>query len=450
MKKTRILLVHNPLVSLFMSAWFKQVCVRDKGEWQTVGVYVSRDFDESYSADIENKKSIYKKACLAPLETIVDKWVDCMPNRYAVFCSIRRPIELIKERHIRTRELKNINNTLIRNGIHLINVNEIWYSNSSFTPHFLYLCPNAAKYRIEHALPEFYNEEIHQLISETNPELPIRSGFLDNSFAKLFIEIKKRLLIKIHKKLLFFMYDNKNMDMHLSILGDEINSTKPVNTRVKNICTQEVISITKAMMKTDPTYLLNKKLEGNTAIVLLMHLRPKPWGLKERKELLDYFESFENYLCEDMDEIFRKNKIKNIIIKSRFFHEEHSEEGFSRFNKLAIKYNLFFLSSISQSNYPAEFYLPVIKPTMLVGCLSAALYYTKKLFPDIQTYTYDDWFCNYIIRHLNVMHPEIIPIREILFNVHRRAFRNVLPQGIDDNYTLDINKAKHTKKLGIF
>ena len=132
------------------------------------------------------------------------------------------------------------------------------------------------------------------------------------------------------------MYDNKNMDMHLSILGDEINSTKPVNTRVKNICTQEVISITKAMMKTDPTYLLNKKLEGNTAIVLLMHLRPKPWGLKERKELLDYFESFENYLCEDMDEIFRKNKIKNIIIKSRFFHEEHSEEGFSRFKKLAI------------------------------------------------------------------------------------------------------------------
>ena len=48
------------------------------------------------------------------------------------------------------------------------------------------------------------------------------------------------------------------------------------------------------------------------------------------------------------------------------------------------------------------------------------------------------------------MHPEIIPIREILFNVYRGAFKNVLPMRIGDNNPLDINKVKHTKKLGIF
>ena len=38
--------------------------------------------------DVEASEKIllHKKACIAPLKDVVDQWVDCMPNRYDVFC----------------------------------------------------------------------------------------------------------------------------------------------------------------------------------------------------------------------------------------------------------------------------------------------------------------------------------------------------------------------------
>ena len=447
MKKIRILLVNNPLTSLFMAAWFKQSCRQNKDEWRTVGVYCSQDFDESYSADIENKKSIYKEACLAPLKVMVDKWVDCMPSRYPPYgISIRKPFKMMNERISRKKELKFIRDTMRKNNISLQHVKEIWYGNSSFNPHFFYLYPTAGGFQFEHGFSEVKNELNYQVQSEIAEEF----GHLNGQYFKLLKTTKKWLIRQIYKRCIYFTYEIIQRGVYLSILGDEIRTAKSENFKVNGIETQEVKSIIQSVIKSDPSYTFLKELKGNTALILLMHLRPKPWGKKEVVELLDYFDRFETYLSEDLKETFQKYQIKNIIFKSRFFHEEYSEEGFTRFSKLSKLYNLIFLSSYSETNYPVEFYITVIKPTMLIGLLSSGLFYSKKILPNINTYTYDSWYNNYTLKYLRGVHPELGPLRELFFNNYAKEFRKVLPRNIDTDFLSEKDEFKYVNKLSTF
>ena len=301
-------------------------------------------------------------------------------------------------------------------------------------------------FQFEHGFSEVRNELNYQVQSE------LAEGFvrLNGQHSKLLDKTKKWLIRQIYKRWLYFTHDIIRRGVYSSILGDEIRSAKPKNYKVKTIQTQEVISIIQSVMKSDPSYIFLKELKGNTAVILLMHLRPKPWGREEAIELLDYFDRFESYLYEDMKETFRKYQITNIIFKSRFFHEEYSEEGFTRFSKLSKLYNLIFLSSYSETNYPVEFYIPIIKPTMLIGLLSSGLFYSKKILPTINTYTYDSWYNNYTRKYMQGVHPELGPLRELFFNIYEEAFRKVLPRSIDADFISDIDEFKYVNKLSTF
>ena len=55
--KTRLLLVNNPITSLFMAAWFRQNRFQDDTRWRNVALYDTADYDEAFSEDIEYKKN---------------------------------------------------------------------------------------------------------------------------------------------------------------------------------------------------------------------------------------------------------------------------------------------------------------------------------------------------------------------------------------------------------
>ena len=411
-----------------MASWFNQTCLQDENEWQTVGVFCSQNFIESYSANIKHKKSIYRKACLAPLDGLVVNWVDCMPSKPPFYGgSKRKPYALMKERITRKKELKFIRDTMCKNNISLKHIKEIWYGNGIFNQHFFYLCSGTVGFQFEHGFPEIISELNYQVKGILTEEVK----HFDYQYLKLLKQAKKWLVKQIVKRWIYFTPDIIQRNVCLSILTDEIIRAKPENTRVNNIQIQEVISITQSVIKYDPSYPYFKELKGNTAIILLMHLRPKPWGKKEEDELLTYFESFESFLISHMKKTFQKFKIKNLIFKSRFFHEEYSEEGFNRFSKLSKQYNLIFQSSYSETNYPIEFYIPLIKPTLLIGLLSSGLFYSKKILPDITTYTYDSWYNDFTKNHLQGIHPELAPLRELFFNSYGDSFKDILPKDVD-------------------
>ena len=442
----RLLIVNNPLTSLFMAAWFKQNRQPDRDGLRTIGVYCSIDFDDSYSSDIENKKSIYMKACRAPLEVVVDEWVVCMPNRYISFGdSIRKPFEMMKERTRRKNDLQFIRKTLAEKNISLKNVRELWHGNSSFDAHLFYLCPDAAGFQFEHGLSEVRNELSYQAHSEQ----VVGSGHLNRQHLESIKQARKWLIRRIYKRWLYFTQAIVKRSVYVSLLGDEIKAAKPGTSEVMTMQVQEVIATIQSVMKSDPSFSFLSQLEGNTAVIMLMHLRPKPWGKKEADELLDYFDQFESYLYDDMKETFQKYQIKNIIFKSRFFHEEYSEEGFSRFNRLSRTYNLIFLSTYSKANYPVEFYVPILKPTMVIGLLSSGLFNSKKLLPSINTFTYDAWYNDFTLEHLQGVHPELGPLRELFFNTHGQAFKKVLPQTIDPDFISGNNTPINVKELPI-
>ena len=444
--KYRLLLVNNPLTSLFMAAWFRENCQHDKEGWRSIAVYCSIDFDDSYSSDIENKKSIYMKACCAPLEAVVDEWVVCMPTRYISFGgSLRKPYEMMKERTRRRNELAFIRDTLSENHISLKDVREIWCGNGSFDPHFFYLCADAAGFQFEHGLSEVRNE----LSSQARSRHAEGSGHLNGHYFESIKQPRKWLIRRIYKRWLYFTQDIVKRSAYVSLLGDEIKSAKPETSDVMTIQVQEVISTIQSVMKSDPSFSLLTQLEGNTAVIMLMHLRSKPWGKKEADELLGYFDQFESYVCDDLRETFQKYRIQNIVFKSRFFHEEYSEEGFSRFNRLSRMYNLIFLSTHSKANYPVEFYVPILKPTLLIGLLSSGLFNSKKLFPGMNTFTYDAWYNHFTLEHLQGVHPELGPLRELFFNTHGQAFKKVLPQTIGNDFISGNNTPIHVKERPI-
>lgn len=429
-----------------MAAWFRQNCRQDKGAGRTIGVYCSRDFDDSYSSDIENKKSIYMKACRAPLEAVVDEWVVCMPTRYISFGgSLRRPYEMMKERTRRRNELAFIRETLSEKNISLEDVREIWCGNSSFDPHFFYLCPDAAGFQFEHGLSEVRNE----LSSQARSEHAEGSGPVNGHYLESIKQARKRLIRRIYKRWLYFTQDNVKRSAYVSLLGDEIRSAKPGTSEVMTIRVREVVSTIQSVMRSDPSLSFLSQLEGNTAVIMLMHLRPKPWGKKEADELLGYFDQFESYVCDDLRETFQKYRIKNIVFKSRFFHEEYSEEGFSRFNRLSRMYNLIFLSTYSKANYPVEFYVPILKPTLLIGLLSSGLFNSKKLLPGLNTFTYDAWYNHFTLEHLQGVHPELGPLRELFFNTHGQAFKKVLPRTIGTDFISGNKTPIHVNELPI-
>ena len=95
MEKIRLLLVNNPITSIFMAAWLRQRGYEKDSDWRNILIYCTADYDETFSENIEDKKEIYEQACRAALKDFVKEWVICMPKRvWSYQFDITKPREI--------------------------------------------------------------------------------------------------------------------------------------------------------------------------------------------------------------------------------------------------------------------------------------------------------------------------------------------------------------------
>jgi hypothetical protein len=418
-QKTRLLLVNNPITSLFMAAWGQQNQVNTT--WRTIGVYCTFDLDISYSEHIESKKIVYQTACCEVLNEIVDEWIVCLPEHYnANRFKFFSPIQTLKERKQTKNELNKLRETFASTKLKLENVQEIWYGSSTFDAHFFYLCPQAIGISFEHGLSDVRNSLLYG--KEINYEGRLRR--LPPAWIKKLRKVKSIIQKYIYNLFLYFSPSDVNCDLIVSILGDEIRCGNRSNPPVTTINPNLVFTIADSTIKKDPCYQSFTELKGNNAIILLDQI--KPWA-KGKADHLAFFKSFFQYIGETWEPVFKKNNVDNIIVKSRFFHEEHSAEGFDLFSKLIGNYNFYFLSEFSEKNYTLEYYIPLLQPILILGNLSSGLFYTKKLMPKLMTFTYDTWFIDYCYTHFHQTFPDFKWLGELYYKTHAEAFKEVLP-----------------------
>lgn len=385
-KKIRILLVNNTLTSLFMADYLKQVSSETISDYRTIVIYSDIDFtDSSWESTWGNKcnrlidkKRFEEEGCKIVLQGLVDEWIKCMPDRYANYqFNWRKFAEIKIERDKRRNELIFIKKTLEKSNINPRSVFEIWYSNNSFAKHFFYLCENAVGFSFEHGLGDIIN----LLNKSGNTGLfTKKQSWYKNYF--------KKILIKLQYTLIYFPDNIVKRNNHVSLLAEELKRTNSslviskINPRsLSNFSIKNYIS-------EDCDYIQKQ----NSVFIMMPDVLIMT---NDRDKNLNFYKEFEKYLLRNFSALFNKHKIKVIVFKPKTYLDNFSEEGFNSFKELESKYMIKYLPIISKHNFPAELYIPVFKPKILLGAYGSTLFYSKKMFPDLHTYSFDIWFNNY-------------------------------------------------------
>ena len=330
---------------------------------------------------------------------------------------------------MRQRESHHIKATLDSAGIPLNGVKEIWYGNAAIRHHLFDLCPEALGVCFEHGLGEVYQAVMHG--KDNNVRRDGHLGHLPIFIKRPLRKAYAFVLENLQKQLIFFSENIVKTDVTVSILGDEIKKSNP-GFSAQTISTSIISDLAHSVIKNDPSYSTLRQLEGNSAVVLLENIN---WFGKTQADYTAYFDSFEKFLSEECDEMLRDNDIKNIIFKSKFFLEGFTADGFRQFQRLSQKFQLIFLSFYSERNYPIEYYLPIIRPKLILGCYSSGLYYAKKITPSITTFSFDKWYLDYCLNHFqeasgSLYLDSLYWTREFFHETYHDAFKEVLP-GLD-------------------
>jgi hypothetical protein len=411
MKKVRILVVKNPITALFMAAWFRQNNCEDAVDWRTVPVHTAPALLNGIE-NFKTKKLIYVQSCHDVIRTISDEWLVCRADKYesGFDLSAASLKAVFKERERRQENLARIRKTLTDANIPLNAVKEIWIGNNGYGNNFSFLCPQAKVLQFEHGLSDVRNAIKHQ----QEPKL----RWWPYPHRKMRRNISKWL----YDRLLIFDLMVGKCDQRVSLLGDEIrlaNASCPVET----INSTFVHQIVKSVMKTDPSHYISETAQGSTALILLDNV--KPWA-KTEADQMSFFDSFEQHIVNQYSDVFLKHGIRNLVFKSRFFHEEFSKEGFSNFSRLKRNYRLLFLTDYSVRNFPVEFYLEILRPTLILGSYSSGLFYSKKLFP-ATTCSYHQWFVNYCMNSYNKTHADFAWLENLFHEQYAVAFNQIHP-----------------------
>jgi hypothetical protein len=411
-KKIRIILANNPTASLFMASWFIQNNYDKDCSWKNVAIYSAIDLNESYTENLEIKKKAFEQINFNVLKNIVDAWYICAPNEYDTYCfSLARPLFAIRERKKRIKDLERINEVFKQANINPEDVKEVWLCSNCFAFHFNFLCKKAKFISFEHGIsdlrcaikvPRQPLENRALLLRMISLFKRFRNKKFLWSYLRNLILGKYYLLNKWFEPKVVFFKKEFHVGAHISLFGDEINqingscSSKTIDSRV-------VWNVSNLLMKGDDCYSSLANLEGKTAIVLLESAKPFSC---EKNILNSFFVDFERYLYEAWFDLFNKKNIKNIVFKCRFFFEEQAHEAFVGFELLSKNFNICFLTDFSPLNYSLEYYLPVIKPAVILGAYSSGLFYAKKIFKEVEIYTYDDWYVEYCKKNYNRFHDD--------------------------------------------
>jgi len=416
-QRIRILLVDNPITSLFMAAWYRQRDYHKDLSCRTVAVYAAIDYDD----DTEEKKIIYKKASSGILEDIVNEWYVCMPAKYESFysTSFRKPVEIIRKRLDRKADIKRIVELLNDHGIDADEVSEVWSANCVFLPHFRFICKKASIISFEHGLSDLKNAVVYNQSAERND---MGTNRLSNLAFSNLHRAKRAIKRKLDRLLIFYTME-VTIDKHISMFSKELAITNP-HLNVESIESDAVSNLSLSIMRQDPGYSFFTKLDGNSAIILLTPIEP---FTSERHEQFRFFKSFEEYLIRHWSDFLIKNEIRNIIFKSRFVLEVCTKEAVENFSSLNKLFNVVLLSDISPYNYNVEYYISTIRPKIIMGAYSSGLLYSKKIDPGLLTLSYDDWFIDYCENRFGWTSDYVWP-RAFCESNKMIAFRAFLPQ----------------------
>ncbi|MBU1007675.1 alpha-2,8-polysialyltransferase family protein [Candidatus Dependentiae bacterium] len=427
-KKIIILLIDNPITALFMLGWLKQNNLDKDDNYEIVSFYCTIDYDDSYSKKIDSKKTIYENNCKRIMSPIQTKWISCSEPGYYIDRFSLTPFSFYKlnqERKLKKLYLHKIKTALKTKNISMQNIQQVWRGTSGFGSFFRYLCPRAEFSKFEHGLSD-------TCINTPEPLFPKNLSLPKKTNRKIYWWIYN------HLAYFNFSYLNYEFDSYISLLGEERKKTTPAyENSIKSIKLSFIHKALSIVNKQFNLSLLQKNISGASAVILLHNI--KPWAKNPNDHLL-FFQAFEKHLINSYSKIFRQNQIKTLIFKSRLFHEEFNKEGFNNFSQLKKEYYLLFLSDLSKENLPTEFYLDTIKPVVLIGDYSSGLFYSKKLYPNIKTYSYHPWFINYTTQTFDATFPDHSWLEKTFHGVLQNEFKHILPTII----STQTNKPKQT------
>ena len=440
-KKIRLILVNNLTASLFMASWFKQNKYGEDSNWENIIIYSCIDFKDDYSENIEAKKKLYEQANFNVFKGIINKWYVCLPTEYDSYeFNFLRLRDALQERKKRKKDLFRINKLLDQAKITPQDVKEIWSANTPFTHHFKAICKKAKNVFFEHGL-----SDVRYIIAKGSdfsiPKKTPSSSEEKQSCRDYFFLYMRNTLKGIHFKLndffeektLFFKKKYFKYDEHISIFGDEIKTVISKPIVVKTLDGKIVSDVAASIIRMDPCYFKLSPLNENSALILLESAKSFV-PVSNKIEYKKYFKFFEKYCLEYLLPILKQNNIENIFFKSRFFHEENTQEGFKSFNSLNKNFNIFFLSDDSPLNYPVEFYLSALKPLIVIGAYSSGQFYAKKIDHHIAIYSYDEWFIQYCTKNFNRCFDDYLWLRPFFESNELNAFNSFIPKDVSNNF----------------
>lgn len=406
----RLILVNNETAALFQSAYLTQIQKEDN--LKNILLFCPIEYQENYTQNPGPKvrKILSKLDSLFPQKNL--KKLTYPADKYSFFSfRVQNLFINLTERKRRKKNFGEIKELFKNNSIELKLISEVWYSNAANRGMFFYLLPKAKGICFEHGLSDVRNAILYEPKEK------------DQSLLRF---LKTKIRLKIETILVYYNTHLFRFDQVVSILHDEILATGTKNPLVQKL---EVSYVKKTIDSTLPTHTAHEisNLPGKSALILFLNI--KPWT-KDRSDNLKFFHEFELYIMQKWSEEFKANDIKNLIFKSRFFHEEHADEGIKEFSLLRQNFNVIHLTNLSEQNYSSELYLNCLKPKIMMGSYSSGLFYAQKICEDLQTFTFDDWYIEYCLKNFGKTFDDFDWLYDFFAKKHYEAFKLIAPKRI--------------------
>jgi hypothetical protein len=402
MKKVRVLIINNPLTALFMNLRLREVESPNDGI-STLIFYEQRRVPAGYSENSLQHEYDNKKFCTCLFE---DKYlIYRLPEifyRYLSFIEFLIGCFEIKQEQIDNKY--NLTKFLKANQLDDLNILEIWHGNTIWQKYLSLNHPSSKKIKFDHGLSEtlgYFSYGRRALI-----------GYL-------YLKFYLRRVINFILGLYFIIPPiDAESDEHFTLNSAHINAAlKRQETKMLVIDSEAIgnLSILKPAKKIDQS--------ATTAIILLDNI--KPWA----KSVLDhqeYFSNFEAMLTLKVAPKLRSIGVDTLLLKPKHWQEEYAREAIQNFKLLSKSFNLKYFPDY-YNNMPLEYFLMQLQPKVIFGNLSSGLYYAKHFMPEVETYTYDQWFVEYTMMKFGETYPDFQRMRPILFESQLEHFKLLNP-----------------------
>jgi hypothetical protein len=390
MSKVRIILVNNAVTSIFMASYL--LSLNKEGLIKNIVIY-ENFLDDSNSYEKINK---HKKKCMFLLKNITFRELSFNisgPYNRKWFHFNSQFKNLYFEYVLRKKEIFRLEKILFN-----LNVVEICFGNNFLVNHLFYLYPDAKYKKFEHGISDVISK-------------------IEGYHRSTIINFRNHL----ESKFLFFSCNKVlNISDYHTILQQEMLSVFKKDKKIK-ILPVKIRDVRSVIEKNPIDY--TPRCDNEFIIVIML-----PFIESNKKEYCISILKLIEYLNK---EIF--SKLSNrpyFYIKSRFdIGAESSEawkEGFIR--KKFEQYNYLNVNFISGAeNFSMEYFLPIIKPNILIGEYSSGLIYGKKLYKNMKTYSYHKFLNSEILSNENI-NQDYTEINNFIKNIKNTKFDKITPK----------------------